>query len=44
MSILFEIFEALSILLPHRVQKVDSSGISLPHFEQNTTKNLSDGG
>jgi len=39
----FETPGALSILRPQRVQNVDSSGISFPHFEQNTAKNLSDG-
>jgi hypothetical protein len=40
-SILLEILGACWIFSPHRVQKVDSSGIFIPHFEQNTGENLS---
>jgi hypothetical protein len=38
-SILLEIPDACRTFSPHRVQKVDSSGIFIPHFEQNTAEN-----
>jgi hypothetical protein len=38
-SILLEIPDACRIFTPHRVQKVDSSGFFIPHFEQNTAEN-----
>jgi len=38
-SILLDIPDACRTFSPHRVQKVDSSGIFIPHFEQNTAEN-----
>jgi hypothetical protein len=38
-SILLDIPDKCRTFSPHRVQKVDSSGIFIPHFEQNTAEN-----